>query len=138
MHRQATRVFSSAISCAVLLSACSALEPKPYNEAQTRQRIMADQARMYQQQEPVSAPLTFYDAAARALKYNLDYRLKLMESALAADLPATKCCRDWSPRLATPGVITIQAAPRSASKTASKACAHPPPKNATARSTALA
>jgi outer membrane protein TolC len=86
MHRQATRVFSSAISCAVLLSACSALEPKPYNEAQTRQRIMADQARMYQQQEPVSAPLTFYDAAARALKYNLDYRLKLMESALAADL----------------------------------------------------
>ena len=31
-------------------------------------------------------PITFYEAAARALKYNLDYRLKLMESALAANL----------------------------------------------------
>ncbi|MFC4236917.1 TolC family protein [Thalassospira xianhensis] len=41
---------------------------------------------MYRGQEPVTGPITFYEAVARALKYNLDYRLKLMESALASDL----------------------------------------------------
>jgi outer membrane protein TolC len=37
---------------------------------------------MYADQEPVRAPLTMEEAAARAIKYNLDYRLHLMESAL--------------------------------------------------------
>ncbi|MDD0976208.1 TolC family protein [Pseudomonas fontis] len=86
MGNKAAGFISTALTSAVLLSACSALEPKPYSDEQSRQRIIADQATMYAQQEPLSAPLTFYDAAARALKYNLDYRLKLMESALAADL----------------------------------------------------
>lgn len=86
MRKDAPRLLCTAMATAVLLSACSALEPKPYTEEQSRQRIIADQNRMYAEQEPISAPLTFYDCAARALKYNLDYRLKLMESALAADL----------------------------------------------------
>lgn len=41
---------------------------------------------MYADQEPVTAPIGFHEAVARALKYNLDYRLKLMESALAKNL----------------------------------------------------
>ncbi len=51
-----------------------------------KQRVVDDQIAMYDGQEPVTGPITFYEAAARALKYNLDYRLKLMESALAANL----------------------------------------------------
>lgn len=77
---------SLAIASTLLLSACSAIVPQPYSQEETSERILDDRAQMYGQQEPVSGPITFYEAAARALKYNLDYRLKLMESALAADL----------------------------------------------------
>lgn len=38
---------------------------------------------MYQNQEPISAPLTLDDAIARTLKYNLENRLKMMEEALS-------------------------------------------------------
>lgn len=38
---------------------------------------------MFRQQEPVTAPIGLYDAMARALKYNLESRLKVMENALA-------------------------------------------------------
>ena len=86
MPKTATRLLSSALVSTLLLSACSSLEPKPSTEEENRQRILADQSRMYSGQEAVTAPITFYEAAARALKYNLDYRLKLMESALASDL----------------------------------------------------
>jgi len=86
MPNNANRFICTAIASALLLSACSSLDPKPATDEENRQRIIADQTRMYSGQEPVSAPITFYEAAARALKYNLDYRLKLMESALASDL----------------------------------------------------
>jgi outer membrane protein TolC len=86
MPKHTTRFISSTLASALLLSACSSLEPKPSTDEENRQRILADQARMYSGQEAVTAPITFYEAAARALKYNLDYRLKLMESALASDL----------------------------------------------------
>ena len=86
MPKTATRFLGTAIASALLLSACSSLDPNPSTDEENRQRILADQSRMYSGQEPVTAPITFYDAAARALKYNLDYRLKLMESALASDL----------------------------------------------------
>ena len=75
------------VGVALLLTACAAVkEPKPFTEDENKERAKVDQLRMYEQQEPVTGPITFYEAAARALKYNLDYRLKLMESALAANL----------------------------------------------------
>lgn len=86
MPTNATRFTITALTSALILSACASLEPQAITEEQNRQRIVDDQARMYRDQEPVTAPITFYEAAARALKYNLDYRLKLMESALASDL----------------------------------------------------
>lgn len=94
-------------SCAatVLLGACSTQKARPYTEDQLRERVVQDQQRMYADQEPVTAPITFYDAAARALKYNLDYRLKLMESALAADLRDVSS-HEMLPRLvASAGIV---------------------------------
>ena len=41
---------------------------------------------MFTAQEPVTGALSYPDVAARALKYNLDYRLKAMESALSLGL----------------------------------------------------
>src|ERR1700754_985803 len=66
-----------------VLAGCSSLQPQPATTDQIRDRVVTDQLAMYNAQEPVKGPITFYQAAARALKYNLDYRLKLMESALA-------------------------------------------------------
>jgi outer membrane protein len=86
MPSHSPKTLSLAIATTLLLGACSALEPQPYSKDEKGERILGDRAHMYGQQEPVTAPITFYEAAARALKYNLDYRLKLMESALAADL----------------------------------------------------
>ncbi len=86
MPAYALKCLSATITVSILLSACSAFEPKPYTEEEMRQRVIEDQARMYKEQEPVNGPITFYEASARALKYNLDYRLKLLESALASDL----------------------------------------------------
>lgn len=65
------------------IAACGSVRPKPYTDNEVKARVAQDRTAMYAGQEPLTAPLTFYDASARALKYNLDYRLKLMESALA-------------------------------------------------------
>ena len=73
-------------SLPVLLVGCGIVTPKPFSSADVQQRRVQDQQQMYAQQEPVAAPITFHDAAARALKYNLDYRLKLMETALSNSL----------------------------------------------------
>lgn len=85
MLNRPAKTLSLAIA-ATLLTACNSIEPRPYTVEEQQQRILEDQARMYADQEPVTHPISFYEAVARALKYNLDYRLKLMESALAADL----------------------------------------------------
>lgn len=86
MPRQTLKILSATIAVTLVLGGCASVQPRPYTEDETRARIQADQAEMYANQEPVTHPITFYEAAARALKYNLDYRLKLMESALASNL----------------------------------------------------
>ncbi|MBF0093672.1 MAG: TolC family protein [Alphaproteobacteria bacterium] len=37
---------------------------------------------MFGDQEPISGPISMFDAMARAIKYNLDYRTKLMDEAI--------------------------------------------------------
>ena len=46
-------------------------------------RVTDDLASMFEGQEPVNGPITIGEAIARALTYNLDHRLKRMETALA-------------------------------------------------------
>jgi outer membrane protein TolC len=50
---------------------------------QIHARATADLATLFKDQEPVEKPLTLYQAMARAIKYNLNYRLKIMEQALS-------------------------------------------------------
>ena len=75
-----------ALSAALFLAGCGSLAPVPYEADEIRDRAAQDRVQMYADQEPIAAPLSFHEAAARALKYNLDYRLKLMESALSRSL----------------------------------------------------
>lgn len=70
----------------LLLAGCGSLAPVAYTNDEIKERVAADRLMMYADQEPITGPVTFHEAAARALKYNLDYRLKLMENALTRSL----------------------------------------------------
>jgi multidrug efflux system outer membrane protein len=72
---------SSALALIFGLSACTV--PVPLSEADIQARIEADRAALFRNQEPADKPIKLAEATARALKYNLDHRLKVMESALA-------------------------------------------------------
>ena len=83
-HRTVLKTLAVLISVWVL--AGCAVKPKPATQAEVSNRVNEDTARMYLNQEPIAGPVTMEEAVARALKYNLDYRLKKMESALASSL----------------------------------------------------
>lgn len=71
---------------ALVLTGCSSLNPVPLAEQAVRDRAAADRVAMFNQQEPITAAVTLEEAIARALKYNLDLRLKKMESAVNGQL----------------------------------------------------
>lgn len=73
-------------SIPVLLVGCGSLTPKAFSTQEVQDRVVLDRQAMYADQEKFAGPVTFHEAAARALKYNLDYRLKLMENALTQSL----------------------------------------------------
>ncbi len=68
----------------LFLVACS-IRPNPLTDWERAVRVDKDIQEMFQGQETVQIfrPLSLYDAMAMALKYNLNTRLKMMESALA-------------------------------------------------------
>ena len=62
---------------------------------------------MFADQEPVTRPLTLNEAFARALKYNLDGRVKAMEEALSVnDLDLSRY--DLLPKVAIDGMGTTR------------------------------
>ena len=69
-----------------MVLAARTVTPTAVTEQEVRSRVASDQKALFAGQEPVTREITFSEAVARALKYNLDYRLKLMESALAVGL----------------------------------------------------
>jgi len=83
---------------AAALAGC-AIQPQALTPEERQATVQADRAAMQQQQEPVQGPITLEEAMARAIKYNLDHRLKLMEAAVSQrqlDLSRT----DLLPKLA--------------------------------------
>jgi outer membrane protein TolC len=66
----------------VALGGC-AIQPKEISLERRAALAQADLAALFTDQEPVTGPIDLYEAMARAVKYNLDERLKLMEEALA-------------------------------------------------------
>lgn len=67
---------------ALTVSGC-AVTSEPIERSVSEQRAQTDLQNMYKDQEPLSGPLTLHQAMARAVKYNLEGRLKIMEEALA-------------------------------------------------------
>ena len=98
MNRKHLKRGALASAIVLALSGCASVAPERFSQQEIKNRVAADRLEMYAEQEPITAPLTFHEAAARALKYNLDYRLKLMENALADGLHAVSRW-DMMPRL---------------------------------------
>ena len=67
------------------LSAC-AVTPEPLTLDQQLAEASADRSRMFDNQEPVTQAIDLDQAMARAVKYNLQQRLGLMERALEDNL----------------------------------------------------
>lgn len=72
----------TSVSVVAMLSAC-AMTPEPFTQDEMAAQSSADRADMFKGGEPLTGPLTMSEAIARALKYNLDKRAKMMEEALA-------------------------------------------------------
>lgn len=66
-----------------LLSACS-VTPKPVPVTDRYQEAQNDLQALFREQPPLIGKLNFEEALARGLKYNLDYRIKLVNTALQA------------------------------------------------------
>jgi len=83
--RMARHIRVSCASAAVLLLAGCAVQPKPLTDAERRAQAQTDLQAMFGNQEPLDHPLSLPEAYQRALKYNLERRVKLMEEAVAVD-----------------------------------------------------
>lgn len=78
-----TKNFPVAVFAAITLSACTTIQPTPFEDDSLFKQGIADRAAAAQQATPVKEAITLEMAMARALKYNLDRRAKMMEEALA-------------------------------------------------------
>lgn len=67
---------------ALFLSGCI-LSPEPLSVAELEDSANINIARAQNGQEPVTNSISLYEAMARALKYNLDHRIQIMQSALS-------------------------------------------------------
>lgn len=90
---------------AVALSGCSII-PHQATKEEVNTRVKEDVSSMYANQEAIKAAITLEEAVARALKYNLDYRLKQMESALSLGIADYSHYDLWPKLLANAGYNT--------------------------------
>src|SRR4051812_39023878 len=71
------------LSAVFALSACMAIKPQPLTAPEIATVSAADRKQAYQDVAPLSGPLTLDEAIARAIKYNLERRTRLLEQSLA-------------------------------------------------------
>lgn len=79
--KRSQKLFGASL-LALAVSGC-AVTSEPIERSVSEQRAKSDLQSMYKGQEPLGGPLTLHQAMARAVKYNLEGRLKIMEEALA-------------------------------------------------------
>ena len=81
-RRMALSRVPMALALMLGLGACT-LTPEPFAPEETQARIDQDRAVMFGGQEAPTAPITLYDAMARAIVFNQDNRVRVMEEAFA-------------------------------------------------------
>lgn len=88
-----------AVSAVFILGGC-AINPHPVGKQELASVVQRDREAVQAGMPALTAPLSLDEAIARALKYNLDHRTRMMEQALAVgQLDATRF--DMLPRLLT-------------------------------------
>ncbi|MEO5346736.1 MAG: TolC family protein [Magnetococcus sp. YQC-9] len=83
--RHTARVVKGSLLAALAvltLSGCSVVSQALTSDEQAK-LIGEEQSLLFKDTKPLEGPLTLHEAMARALKYNLDYRLKRMEEVVA-------------------------------------------------------
>lgn len=65
------------------IGACAPVDVEPMTKLEHSERVQQDLKDLFVNQESINGPLRLEEAIARALKYNLDRRLKLMEEAVS-------------------------------------------------------
>lgn len=91
------KVYGIVLAAFLFCGGCAVTTPK-LTEEDVMNRVNRDRQALHKDQEPLGAEISLEEAMARAIKYNLDHRLKIMEDAMAmrqADLSAY----DMLPRL---------------------------------------
>lgn len=73
-----------ALGCAAAAGACTTV-PEPLNQATLAKAADDNLSRVVGHQEPVTRSIDVYEAIARALKYNLDQRVELMQQAVKVE-----------------------------------------------------
>ena len=73
--------FAAAVVLSATLSAC-AVTPHPLTTAEIDASATAVRTDATANQEPLTGPIDLYEAMARALKYNLDYKVEQLQQAL--------------------------------------------------------
>ena len=74
---------SLAVAIALALSGCSMIQPTPISAHSLAEQGQQDRSTAQDRVEPIREALSLDQAMARALKYNLDRRGKMMEEAMA-------------------------------------------------------
>ena len=71
-----------ALGALCLLAGCSVI-PVPLDAAQREAVAVEAEEKLFVGQDPLARPVTLYEATARALKYQMEYRVRMMEQAVA-------------------------------------------------------
>lgn len=71
------------LGAVLLVSGCAQLTPEPVRQPTLLAQSTLDRASAQRGVEPVTGPISLPQAMARALKYNLDRRARMMEEAIA-------------------------------------------------------
>ncbi|MBP2230999.1 outer membrane protein TolC [Azospirillum agricola] len=83
-RRPLSSVFPLVALSASLLAAGCAVSPEPLTTEDNLARVRKDLSVVFAPQEPVTRAISMHEAMARAIKYNLDERVKIMETAVAS------------------------------------------------------
>ena len=89
-----------------LLAGCSTVVPQLPTREEVAGRVKDDASKMYANQDVIAGPISLETAVARTLKYNLDYRLKQMESAMALGITDYSKFEMWPKLLLNAGYNT--------------------------------
>lgn len=95
------KVFLQVVLFSLLTVSCT-IQTEPTTLGERSARAAVDKAALFGGQEEIIKPITLYEAIARAIKYNSDQRVALMEQAVAYGI-AESSSIDLLPQLAAGG-----------------------------------